>query len=152
MWKIVGAMGLVLLVIAGGFYWYFDRTQTTIANLNQEKAVLELSVDTQIETIESMEDDMKRINEQLVIINTELSRARIQNRELVDRLGRHEIGALARARPGLVENIINNATAQAGRCFELLSGAPLNEREQNAENARAFNSECPWLYDDLIGR
>lgn len=145
-------MGIVMAVMTGGFYWYYNSSQATIANLNQDKAALSLSVNTQSETIEFMEDNMRRINEQLTITNNELSQARSQNRELVDRLGRHEIGALARARPGLVERTINNATAQVGRCFELLTGAPLNERERNAQTAREFNSECPWLFDDLIGR
>lgn len=141
-----------MAVMAGGFYWYYNSSQATIAALNQDKGTLSTAVDLQNETITDMEDSMRRINEQLVVINRELSDARIQNRELVDRLGRHEIGALARARPGLVERTINNATAQANRCFELLAGADLNERERNAQTAREFNSECPWLFNDLVGR
>jgi hypothetical protein len=53
------------------------------------------------------------------------------------------------AKPGLVQNTVNNATAKAGRCFELLSGAPLTAKESEAKNAKEFNSECPWLFSGI---
>jgi len=152
MFKIVGIMGIVMAVMAGGFYWYYQSSQDTISQLNLEKGTLTTAVDLQEQTINSLEENYRMANEQVAITNRELSDARQQNRQLVDRLGRHELGALARARPGLVERTINNATAQAGRCFELLSGAELNERERNATTPREFNSECPWLYNDRLGR
>jgi septal ring factor EnvC (AmiA/AmiB activator) len=148
MLKIIAIMGIIMTVITGGFYWYYKSSQATIAALNQDNGMLTTAVGLQTETITSMEDDMQRINKQIAITNRELSEARRQNRELADRLGRHEIGALARARPGLVERSINNATAQANRCFELLTGAELNERERNATNAQQANSECSWLFED----
>jgi hypothetical protein len=67
---------------------------------------------------------------------------------LSDKLGRHDIGNLAENKPGLVERVINGASIKAGRCFELLSGAPLTDKEKEAENGKSFNSECPWLFDN----
>lgn len=147
MFKIVGIMGVIMAVMLGGFYWYYQSSQRTIAALNETQGTLSLVVDTQGDTISSLEEEFTRINNQLRITNQELSDTRQQNRQLQDRLIKHEIGALAEARPGLVQNVINNATAQAGRCFELLSGAPLNERERNAQTPRQANSECPWLFE-----
>jgi hypothetical protein len=31
-----------------------------------------------------------------------------------------------------------------------MSGAPLSEKEREAENGKAFNRECPWLFDTLV--
>jgi Na+-transporting NADH:ubiquinone oxidoreductase subunit NqrC len=145
--KILAIMGIIMSVMTAGFYWYYKNSQATIAALNQDKGTLSVAVNLQEQTIASLENNYKLANEQLTITNQALSEARQQNRQLVDRLGKHEIGALAEAKPVLIERIINNATSQANRCFELLTGAELNEREKNATNPRAFNSECPWLYN-----
>jgi type II secretory pathway pseudopilin PulG len=147
MFKIVAIMGIVLAVISGGFYWYYKTSQETIAELNQHQAALITSIEAQTETINSLQEDYLRANNQLAETNRAFSEARQQNRLLADRLSRHEIGALAKSKPVLVERTINNATAQVNRCFEILSGAELNEREKNATTPRAANSECPWLFD-----
>ena len=49
-----------------------------------------------------------------------------------------------------VEKIINEASKNALRCFELQSGSPLTESEKNAKTEKEFNSECPWMYYTLI--
>jgi hypothetical protein len=61
------------------------------------------------------------------------------------------LGFLGSKKPALVEKIINAASDKVGRCFELLSGADLTDNERNAKDAKSFNSECPWLYDSLVG-
>lgn len=150
--KILGAMGVAIIVLTGAFYWYYQSSQSVIAGLNQEKGTMAAAIEIQSLTINSLEENNTRINQQLNITYRELAESRQQNRQLVDRLSRHEIGTLARSRPSLVERTINNATAQANRCFELLSGAELNEREINATTPRAANSECPWLFDNIRSR
>ena len=72
------------------------------------------------------------------------------NNAKLDKLRDHDIGLLGEAKPALVERIIDRASAKALRCFELLSGAELTTTERNAKNENAFNSECPWLYNDLV--
>jgi len=160
MFKIVGIMGIVLAVVLGGFYWYYKDSQKVISNLQAERgqlianvATLTGAVATQKDTINELQADIELGNQVRSELDQELSNSRRQNRELVDRLAKHEIGALAASRPGLVERTINNATANAARCFEIITGSPLTERELNARTPREFNSECPWLFDDLaIGR
>lgn len=149
MFKIFGFIGIAVFIasLLGGFYWYYQSSQETIAQLSRDNSRLLTVTTIQHDAIQLLEESTERMNQQLVTINRELSDTRQQNRQLVDRLARHDISALARARPGLVERTINNATEQANRCFELLSGAELNEREQNATTAREFNSECPFLFD-----
>ena len=144
---------LLMGVIAGGVGYYYNTTQTRLQAFAERAAVLEtnnqrlLEVNqTNLDTITELTESFEEVRNNFNIVQTEFQLIREQNNELRERLGRHEIGALAAARPQLVENIINNASENALRCFELLSGAPLTERERNATNARQFNSECSFLW------
>jgi chromosome segregation ATPase len=148
MWlKITGIMGIVLLVVLAGFYWYYKDSQAKMMTLQANNAKLELAVKTNEETIKTLQQDYQQAAQQMTQVNTELNDSRLQNKELQLRLSKHELGALAAAKPGLVQNTVNNATTKAGRCFEILSGAPLTTKEREAKNAKEFNSECPWLFD-----
>ena len=147
MFKLLGITGIILALVSGAFYWYYTSSQNTIATLNQEKAALAVSIDIQNQTINSLEQNYQLANHQLEIVNQDLNTSRQQNRELQERLSRHELGFLAVSRPVLVERTINNATRQVNRCFEILSGSELTERELNAASPRAANSECPWLFE-----
>jgi len=150
---------IVLLGLGGGVVWYYKSTQATIMELTQYNAELTATIDEiegineqNIENIERLRADNERQREQFISVQALINNIRQQNAELRDRLGEHDIGALAAAKPGLVERVINNASSKAMRCFELESGAPLTEQERSAKNAKAFNSECPWIYDDLVAR
>lgn len=148
-------IGLLLALISGGAYYYYSSTQSTIQELVENNATLSANVVTltnanevNLDTIDSLQLEFQQIQEDFNRTQERFQEIRQQNTELRERLGRHEIGALAASRPALVENIINNASENALRCFELLSGAPLTEQERNATNAREFNSECPFLWTD----
>ena len=150
-------LGIIILAMGGAGAWYYDTTQTKIETLTQYNAQLEANVEQMeavnqknIDTIARMESDIKRQAEQFQEVQQNLAQIRAQNNELKTRLGKHDIGALAEAKPALVERVVNTASAKAFRCFELESGAPLTETERSATNGKAFNSECPWIYDDLI--
>jgi len=125
---------------------YYDDTQRRIATLTENNAKLEVAVQTQEEAIQTLQADYARANEELQKVNQEFARTRQQNNVLSDKLARHDLGVLGNAKPRLVERTINRASAKAGRCFELLSGAELTEAEQNATSEKQFNSECPWLW------
>lgn len=140
-------MFIAMTMMAGVGYWYYNDTQERIAILNENNAKLETAVATSEATIDALQADyaaMQKTNEEL---NNQFANIRRQNQVLADKLSRHDLGVLGASKPGLVERVINGASDKAGRCFELLSGAELTEKEQNAKNANAFNSECPWLYD-----
>jgi hypothetical protein len=150
MFKYISAgLTVSLVIVVGLFYWYYANSQDTIKTLNENNARLETAIAINEQTIEQLQNDYSRIQEITNETNRLLAETRIQNRQLVDRLARHDLGALAEQRPGLVQPRINNATANALRCFELLTGAPLTDQERNATNAREFNSECPWLFDSI---
>lgn len=149
--------GLIILVMGGVGAWYYDVTQTKIETLTAYNATLTANVDKleevnlkNIDTIAKMEANFERQREQYTKLQENFSKIRSQNNQLKDRLGKHDLGALAAAKPALVERVVNNASAKVNRCFEIVSGAVLTEKERSAKNGKAFNSECPWLYDDLV--
>lgn len=148
--KIIIFLAALVGLFMWGFYWYYTSSQARIEQLNQEKAILSESVKIQTETISFLEENFKKANEQISTTNKQLQESRQQNRQLVNRLANHDIGFLAYSRPNLLENIVNNASQNAARCFEILSGAEFNEREKNAKTSQEANSECPWLFDFIV--
>ena len=66
-------------------------------------------------------------------------------KNLAKKLGRHELDILAENKPGLVVKIINRASKNELRCFELQTGAPHTEEELLASKRSQLNSECPTL-------
>lgn len=142
----------IIIMMSGIGYWYYTDTQNTIAVLTANNAKLNLAVATNEETIKTMAADFAAANEELKKTNAEFAATREQNNQLASKLQEHDLELTAAARPRSVQRLINGGTKNAGRCFELLSGSPLTEKEKNAETAKSFNNECPWLYDDFKSR
>ena len=146
-------IGVLITLMSGAAYYYYSTTQERIAALIANNATLTANVETlttannqNIQTIDDLQNSYQKVQEDFSRVQSEFQVIRMQNTELRERLGRHELDALAAAKPRLVERTINGASDNALRCFELLSGAPLTENERNAISERSFNSECPWLW------
>jgi len=146
--KLAGVFALVMLLMGGLGYWYYSDSQSTIATLQKNNAVLETSLELSERAVNTLKSNIVSANSQITQLNEDFADIRSQNNQLANKLEKHELGVLASRKPGLVERVINNATKKAGRCFELLSGAELTEQEKNATSAREANSECPWLFED----
>ena len=150
-------IGILITLMSGAAYFYYSTTQNRIAALIANNATLEANNVTitnaneqNIQTIDDLQSSYQKVQEDFSRVQSEFQIVRLQNNELKERLGQHELDALAAAKPVLVERIINNASKNSMRCFELMSGAPLNEKERNAKNDKEFNSECPWVYFDRV--
>lgn len=150
-------IGILIALMSGAAYFYYSSTQAKIEQLLTNNAVLEENnkqLDTanneNLNTIDTLQFYYQQSEDQFNQLQSEFQNIREQNQELRERLGKHELDVLAAAKPNLVENVINNASKNALRCFELLSGASLTEKERNAKNEREFNSECGYLYYELV--
>ena len=150
-------VGLILMVVAGGGAWYYKSTQATIMELTAYNAQLTANVEqieqvnqNNLNTIARQEANFETQRADFQELQQSFGAIREQNNQLQNRLGKHDLGALAAAKPGLVQRVVNTASEKAFRCFELESGALLTDNERSATNGKAFNSECPWIYDDLI--
>jgi chromosome segregation ATPase len=142
---------LFLILIIGSAsaagYKYYVTTQETIRILTENNTKLEIAVQTNEEAIDSLQKSYAAATAENKRINEEYASIRRQNNELSKKLESIDLTAAALNNPESIQTAVNKGTENAARCFELLSGAELNERERNSEDERSFNKECPWLYD-----
>ena len=113
-----------------------------IAILQENNAKLETAVALNVAAIDQMQADFASQQTELNRINQEYAETRRQNNVLNAKLATDNLGMLAQTTPDSTERAINNA----GRCFEILGGAPLTNQEKEATNGKSFNKECPWLW------
>ena len=150
--RLSGILFIVILVMGGAGYWYYTDSQARIALLTENNAKLEIAVQTNEQALESLQTDYANAQNEISTLNTAYASIRRQNQQLADKLQEIDLTAAAIANAAAIERAVNRGTENAGRCFELLSGAELTEKERTAENDIAFNKECPWLYDDYKSR
>lgn len=148
--KIALASAAMMLILCGIFYKYYEDTQARIAILNQNNAKLETAVAISEEAVSTLQADFAKANAELSRVNVEFAAIRAQNNVLADKLAKHDLAVLGAGKPALVEKLVNRGTINAGRCFELLAGAELTDKEKGATSGTAFNKECPWLWPGLI--
>jgi len=145
---VIGTIG------GGGFIAYKTYTdmQNKIIILSSQNQQLKDATAQQEEAMASLQADFKKANEELNRVNTEFARIREQNNMLSSKLANIDLGVMAVRDPDDIKFKVNRGTTNAGRCFELLSGAELTDEEKGAVDAKDFNRECPWLYDDYKSR
>ena len=127
-------------------YTYYITTQETIRVLAGNNAKLEIAVATNEEALTSLKENYAAVMEENNKINKAYADIRKQNSRLSSKLADMDLGLLAVEKTDSIERAINTGTINAGRCFEILSGAELTEDEINATDAKQFNKECPWLW------
>lgn len=149
----MGSVRLVILLlmvsVVGGGYFYISILNKNLQVAYANQAKLESAVEQQTATITKLEEDYARASEELQRVNEDFAATRAQNNLLSERLRDVDLGLLARAKPKSIERAINNGTSNANRCFEILSGAMLTDRERKATTGEEFNKECPWLWPGL---
>jgi hypothetical protein len=150
--KLSAILFVILGIMSAGFVWYYNDTQERLTIMAENNAKLEIAVQTNEDTIKSLESSYAAIQQENARINEAYADIRRQNARLSDKLADMDLGLLAAEKPDSIERAVNRGTANAGRCFELLSGAPLTEEEKNATDGESFNKECPWLFDTYQSR
>ena len=150
--KLALIMLVVMSVVGGIGYWYYQDTQKKMAILYENNAKLEISTAIQTEAIESLEEDITAAKEITEETNKKFAEARIQVEDLKDKfnktsalLGKRDIGTLGLAKPRVIAKILTRGTKNINRCFEIVSGQPLTEKEINAEKPSQLNTSCPNL-------
>lgn len=150
--RLAGILLIVILVMGGVGYWYYNDTQARMAILQDNNAKLNIAVETNEAALESLQEDYATAQNEISSLNDAYTAIRRQNQVLADKLQEIDLTAAAISNAESIQRAVNRGTENAGRCFELLSGAELNDKERNAKNDIAFNKECPWLYDDYKSR
>lgn len=144
--KILLISFLVISAFLGTGYLAYNSLQNKLLEATETIATLEQSLDESEEAIQYLQTAQEDMQATVTYLNTSFSEIRANNQRLEERLAAHDLNRLAYERPELVTRIINNASEEALRCLEILSGSPLTANEREATNAEQFNSECPWLF------
>tara|TARA_R100000353_G_scaffold44636_1_gene35853 strand:+ start:426 stop:863 length:438 start_codon:yes stop_codon:yes gene_type:complete len=117
MWQISAGLGLGLLLLAGSFKMYYDKTQAEIESFH-------LQLEQSIQNQKMLEGTIKKQNENLkeTIQNHELMMSQVERlqkenmiaqNEVTDirkKFSRHSMDVLSIRKPKLIENIINRGT------------------------------------------
>ena len=127
---------------AGAGYLYYQETQERIAILTENNAKLETAVETNEQALAAQTAAFAEMQQENQRLQKEFAEISDRNRALENRLSRHDIGASGVAKPTLTEKVLNNATANAQRCMEIFSGAPLTDKELSATKPSEINPEC----------
>ena len=146
---------LVILLGAGGFggWTYLEklRADNQVLQINQE--VLkenELKLNDAIAEQQAVIAEKAKQAEDIQLANNalraETNRLSGEKDNLAKKLGRHELDILAQNKPGLVVRVINRASDNAMRCFEVLTGAPLTPDEEAADKPSLYNREYPTIH------
>jgi hypothetical protein len=150
------AIAFLLFVIGGTAFYYYKSTQNTIATLLTERATLQENVRLienanrmNLETIDQMDrlyaENLRNFNH----LQEEFQAIRSRNNESRERINNRVTSAISS--PSETEININESFRNNFRCFELLSGSPLTQRERESRSSLEFNPECPWLFEQRRG-
>ena len=135
-----------VFTITVGFVWYTNRLESKLDQAQQDlivsqhnEATLKGALETQSETLKTKELEhvavIKLSSDLRSIAKAQVHEVKGLNDKLnVKASGQsRDLGDLARAKPQIVQGIINRATDDVNRCFEILTGSPVKEGEVNNE-------------------
>jgi len=146
---------LVILLAGGGFgaWTYMEKLQADnqVLQINQEvlkenELKLNDAIAGQEVVIAEKAAQAAAIQQANNILRRETDRLDKEKANLAKKLGRHQLDILAENKPGLVTRVINKAGRNALRCFEVITGAPLTPKEEEASKPSQYNAECPTIH------
>jgi predicted negative regulator of RcsB-dependent stress response len=139
-------MLLILTVVIGavgfGAWKYYQYTQEQIRIYAVNAATAELAQQQAEAAVESLKRDMVEIQAQFTKVTSQFEVAKGRVDALEDKLSEHEIGDLAQKKPKLIEKIIDKGTQDVLRCYEILTGSPLTEKEIAVTKKSKANTTC----------
>ena len=145
---------LVLLMGSGGYgaYAWITKLQSDNKVLQVNQAKLEGAVAEQEVAIKQQAANAAQIQAANSELREQQALLQKDKKNLAKKLGRHELDILAENKPGLVVRIINRASKNEMRCFEIQTGSPLTHDELAARKKSESNGECPELANPNLGK
>ena len=111
-------LGGLLVVTVAGSAWYIDYQADQITTLKGNQIVLETEIQKQNESIERYLEQQKNQQVQLDQLESEKRVAMEDVNRLRKTFAKHDLDKLALAKPGLIENRINKASARVMATLE----------------------------------
>ena len=145
---------LILLMGSGGYgaYAWITKLQSDNKVLQVNQAKLEGAVAEQEVAIKQQAANAAQIQAANSELREQQAVLQKDKKNLAKKLGRHELDILAENKPGLVVRIINRASKNEMRCFEIQTGSPLTHVELAARKKSESNGECPELANPNLGK
>jgi len=109
--------GLLFMTIAGSA-WYIDYQADQITTLKGNQIVIETEIQKQNESIERYLEQQKNQQVQLDQLESEKRAAMEDVNRLRKTFAKHDLDKLALAKPGLIQNKINKASARVMATLE----------------------------------
>ena len=116
---------IILSVIGGCAYaaqYYYDTTQSTIAQLRDNNAKLEVANQENQQTIKKRGENAIRLNALTDQLSADLRKAEEYGDELRNTLNKHDLTHLANKRPGMIEKRMQDATDKLWDDLESITG------------------------------
>ena len=111
-------LGGLLVVTVAGSAWYIDYQADQITTLKGNQIVLETEIQKQNESIERYLEQQKNQQVQLDQLESEKRAAMEDVNRLRKTFAKHDLDKLALAKPGLMQNRINKASARVMATLE----------------------------------
>jgi len=150
--KLAGVMMILMLAMGGLGYWYYNDSQEKMRILHENNAKLETAAKIQTEAIKSLEADVElassiaaQTTKQLQDTQKAVEDMRGKFNKQSKLLGSRDLGKMAVSKAKPIRRIVNKGTSNMFRCFEIVSGQQLTEKEQNAEKPSQLNNMCPSI-------
>ena len=144
---------LIMLMGSGGYgaYAWITKLQSDNKVLQVNQAKLEGAVAEQEVAIKQQAANAAQIQAANSELREQQTALQKDKKNLAKKLGRHELDILAENKPGLVVRIINRASKNELRCFEIQTGSPLTHDELAARKKSEINGECPGIANPNFG-
>jgi hypothetical protein len=111
-------LGGLLVATVAGSAWYIDYQADQITTLKGNQIVLETEIQKQNESIERYLEQQKNQQVQLDQLESEKRAAMEDVNRLRKTFAKHDLDRLALAKPGLIQNRINKASARVMATLE----------------------------------
>ena len=121
---------IILSVLGGCAYaakYYYDTTQSTIAQLRENNAKLETVAKTNELTINSLQESQERFATLNNELQVKLDEAEQYGDNLRKKLHKHDLTRLSIKKPGLIEKRINDGTKKLFDNIESVTAYPTTE-------------------------
>lgn len=113
----------ILLITIGVAVWYYRHSQAEILALQKANTQLEMAVQEQQTTISVMKAKAEKQARDTAKLQSDLTKAEAQKNKLANTLAKHDLTALARKKPTLVQQRMNDASKKINQDLMKITGA-----------------------------
>lgn len=112
---------ILYALLAGGGYLYYKYASTKIDSLQIELVASENRLKEAQDTVDKLTNQVVETTRARNVLTNRLSQSELEQKELVRTLQEHDLTKLAAAKPGLIENILNEETRETFNSIESIT-------------------------------